>query len=287
MRAREVEISRLLDQGGGAVRRADHPALAGSLDRLLRDGRLTALLPGVYGDAARCADLGVRLAALRAWRPDAVVSGRAAAQLLFWPELRVGAVEAAAPGLRGQRAGFVLRNRRVDPDEVVERHGLRCTSPALTALDLCDEEGGAAVDAVLRSRQARLADLHRVLAAHPDRRGNQRRRALLRDSRDEPWSEAERIAHALLRRAGIGGWSANRPVVVHGTRYYVDIAFDRERLVLEIDGWEFHGSRAAFEQDRARQNDLVLAGWRVLRFTWAMLTEDPDAVVVAVLAALR
>ena len=138
---------------------------------------------------------------------------------------------------------------------------------------------------MLRSRQARLADLHRVLAAHPDRRGTAAPGPAA-GLADEPWSEAERIAHALLRRAGI---AAGRPPARRRPR---DPLLRRhrlrpQRLVLEIDGWEFHGSRAAFEQDRARQNDLVLAGWRVLRFTWAMLTEDPDAFVVAVLAALR
>ena len=49
--------------------------------------------------------------------------------------------------------------------------------------------------------------------------------------------------------------------------YYVDIAFPKAKLVVEIDGREFHEGPEPFEQDRLRQNDLVNAGWRILRFT--------------------
>ncbi len=44
-------------------------------------------------------------------------------------------------------------------------------------------------------------------------------------------------------------------------------------LAIELDGWETHGIRSAFDADRMRANDLVLLGWTVLRFTWSM----PDA----------
>ena len=66
----------------------------------------------------------------------------------------------------------------------------------------------------------------------------------------------------------------------------VDIAFPTERLAVEVDGWAWHHDRDRFERDRSRQNALVLAGWTVLRFTWADLTEDPTRVVVVVRAAL-
>ena len=107
------------------------------------------------------------------------------------------------------------------------------------------------------------------------------------DSRDEPWSEAEREAHRLLRAAGIRGWRTNLPVALGPACYYLDIAFPERRLALEIDGRAFHSDRVSFERDRSRQNDLVLAGWTVLRFTWRMIAEHPEAFVAAVLQALR
>ncbi len=54
---------------------------------------------------------------------------------------------------------------------------------------------------------------------------------------------------------------------------------------MEVDGWARHHTPARFQADRERQNQLVLAGWRVLRFTWADL-EEPASVLGQVRAAL-
>ena len=67
----------------------------------------------------------------------------------------------------------------------------------------------------------------------------------------------------------------------------VDFAHFASRLVLETDGWEFHGSRDAFERDRNRDLRLVAAGWRVMRITWLRLTEHPDQVADAIRRAMR
>jgi very-short-patch-repair endonuclease len=49
--------------------------------------------------------------------------------------------------------------------------------------------------------------------------------------------------------------------------------------VVEVDGYAYHGSRAAFERDRRRDADLTAAGYRVVRITWRQLTSEPHAVV--------
>ena len=66
-------------------------------------------------------------------------------------------------------------------------------------------------------------------------------------------------------------------VVVEG--FEVDCLWPAEALVVELDGWGFHGDRDAFERDRRRDVRLQLAGYDVLRFTWERLTDDPDGVV--------
>ena len=66
-----------------------------------------------------------------------------------------------------------------------------------------------------------------------------------------------------------------------------DVIFRHLRLVIEIDGREFHSDPEVFESDRRRQNLLVLNGWRVLRITWRMITDDPDRVVEMVREAVR
>jgi very-short-patch-repair endonuclease len=65
-----------------------------------------------------------------------------------------------------------------------------------------------------------------------------------------------------------------------------DLAYPDRRLLIELDGWSAHGTRRAFQADRRRQNSLVLAGWTLLRFTWADVVESPAAVIDAVRGAL-
>jgi very-short-patch-repair endonuclease len=68
--------------------------------------------------------------------------------------------------------------------------------------------------------------------------------------------------------------------------FEVDFTWRAERLVVEVDGYAFHRTRDAFEDDRARDVALVLAGYRVLRFTWVQLTRRPGYVPRAVRQAL-
>jgi very-short-patch-repair endonuclease len=117
--------------------------------------------------------------------------------------------------------------------------------------------------------------------------GNPTKRYLLLDSRDEPWSAAERNFHRLLRDAGITGWKANRPVVLDDFTCYVDVLFRNLKLAIEIDGRLFHTGADVFETDRSRQNQLVLDGWCVLRFTWTMIEEQPETVLAMVREAIE
>ena len=281
------EIEGLLRTSGGLVLRRAHPALADSLSYLARRGRLTTLLPGVYVERDLAEEPLTRMRAVAAWDRDAVLTGAAAARLTFWPELAVDPVEAAVRSRRSPQSGFGFTLRRLPPELITTRLGLRCTVPALTALDLCPSQGADAIDAALRSRTTSLAALHEALQLTGNRRGNEQRRRLLLDSRDEPWSWAERQAHHLFRAEGITGWVANHPLPLLGVIYYLDMAFPKLKLALEIDGWTYHSSPSAFEHDRWRQNDLVLAGWRVLRFTPLMLRETPQVVVAVVRRAVR
>ncbi len=58
-------------------------------------------------------------------------------------------------------------------------------------------------------------------------------------------------------------------------------------LAIEVDGKLWHDELSdRFESDRRRQNELILAGWRILRFTWAMLRDRPDDVISRIVQAL-
>jgi very-short-patch-repair endonuclease len=285
VRASRYDISRLLAEDGVVARR-DHPRLVTALERLLRSGELAAVLPGVYASADAAGSLPTRIAAVAHWDPSAIITGAAAARLTFWPAARVVDVECAVTRTRSPQPGFRFIRRTIPSELVIERSGVRLTSATLTALDLAAVSGGDALDEALRARATTLDRLHQALDLTGARRGNRERRRLLLDSRDEPWSAAERLFHRLLRQAGITGWTANSAVTIDGTTYYLDVAFRRIRLAVEIDGRLHHSNGTAFETDRRRQNLLILDGWRVLRFTWAMLTDHPEDVIAAVRRAL-
>ena len=61
-----------------------------------------------------------------------------------------------------------------------------------------------------------------------------------------------------------------RKIIVGEHTYHVDYALEgsEKRLVIELDGFTFHGDRRSFSYDRMRQNDLQTAGWIVLRFSY-------------------
>jgi uncharacterized protein DUF559 len=65
-----------------------------------------------------------------------------------------------------------------------------------------------------------------------------------------------------------------------------DFLWRDERLIVETDGRLAHGTSKAFEHDRQRDRRLVLAGYRVIRFTWKQITHDPHEVVETVSALL-
>ena len=280
------EIPPLDNAHGGLVARRDHPELTGALDWLIRSHRLAAVLPGVYGrpELAHLAETRMRAACLR--HPDAVLINGAAARVSYWPDAPLQDVEVATRCRVSPAAGFTFIRRPIPPELIRERDGLRFTDPALTAIDLASFDCADSIDIALRTRSATLAGMHEALRLTRKRPGNAERARLLLDSRENPWSAAERLSHRLLRRARIVGWKGNLPIVLEGDQYFIDIAFKSLKLAIEIDGRLHEIDEDLFESDRWRQNALVAAGWRVLRFTWKMLQEHPDVFIAAIRAEL-
>lgn len=256
-----------------AIRRYG-PTVPGVVRAAVARKELTAILPGIYARADVAREPLVRMAALRAKWPNTVFTLRSAAGLLWDPRLLSQTVTATGRCRSTVRA-FVLEDRAIDPEWIVTVHGMRCTNRALTAVDLIPVAGADFVDRVLRDArgqgQAALRGMWQALEDHPSRPGNTLRRSVLRESRDIPWSEAERRAHQMLREAGIMGWRTNYPVVLHGQLYFIDIAFPELRLALEIDGFGYHSDRSVFERDRVRHNDFEDSEWDCYHFTWHTL----------------
>lgn len=78
-----------------------------------------------------------------------------------------------------------------------------------------------------------------------------------------------------LRKAGLPLPAQQHRVPRPGGKpAFIDIAYPDHMVAIELDGFEDHSTRTAFDLDRARANDLALAGWRVYRFTWTMTDRE-------------
>jgi very-short-patch-repair endonuclease len=71
----------------------------------------------------------------------------------------------------------------------------------------------------------------------------------------------------------------NEPLVLRdGTHVVPDFCWPDLKLIVETDGWEAHGTHQAFGSDRRRDRKLALEEWRVHRFTWQELENEPERV---------
>ena len=118
----------------------------------------------------------------------------------------------------------------------------------------------------------------------PGRKGVAALRALLAAEKETGFtrSRAERILKQLVREAEL-----ERPIFntyVDGVE--ADAYWPRLKLVVEVDGHQFHASYRAFQRDRAKANKLIAAGHVVLRFTWAQLTKRPMLVLATIARTL-
>jgi very-short-patch-repair endonuclease len=248
-------------------------------------GRLHPLHRGVYAVGHRVIPLyGRYMAAVLACGPGAVASHRTAAALLgLVPspsgDLEVTVLRACARSRRGLE---VHVTRSLDPAEVGRCKGIPCTSPARTLVDL-----SAVLDrrrlrrALERSVELRSLDgpaMDAALGRSNGRRGVGVLRALLAALHGDPAptrSELERLFLDLVREARLP-----LPVVnAHVGGYQVDFHWPAARLVLETDGRETHATPHQFEEDRRRDLELALAGWRVVRITWRQVTREPQTLV--------
>lgn len=239
---------------------------ARTVTRRLAAGQLHRLHRGVYliGHAVS-PPLALELAALLACGPTAALSHRSAGVLYRILPCWTGPVEVTIPDRRcRQRPGLRPYASQLEDDEVTTRDGLRLTTPARTLKDLAIVLNPAALERA--TNEAEVLGLVPVRAGKP---------GITRQ-------EAERRLLALLRRAGLSPTKTNIRVGGHE----VDALYEPHRLILEVDGYAFHRTRRAFEQDRRRDADLLAIGYRVMRITWRQVTEEPEAVVVRLARSL-
>ena len=171
-----------------------------------------------------------------------------------------------------------------------ERQGIPVTSVPRTLLDLAVRARPDQMERLLeRAEELDLLDL-RPLEALLDRAGGHRGRGRLRRAlalyRPDPAftrSRFERRFRSLVRAAGLPAPSMNFNVA----GYELDAYWPQHRFAVELDLFETHGTRAAFERDRLRQEELKLLGIEMIRVTRPRLQREPEAVVRNLAALLE
>ena len=275
---RGVVSARQLDRCGIGRRAIDHRLARGRLHRVFR---------GVYLVGHPVApEWAVETAALLIAPKGSVVSHHTAAAV--WdlaPRSRVVHITVTA-GRPDPRPGLAIHTSRTLEEDCTTSLGLHTTSPARTLVDLAGALGrDGLADAYERAQILRLADHDSVAAAIAragGRRGARTLRAVIAEQPTTTRSRAERRLLRALAAAGLPRPETN--VTIHG--HEVDLLWRRAGLVVEMDGFATHRTRAAFERDRWRDAELQAAGLRVVRTTWRQLAERPDR-VVQLLAATR
>jgi very-short-patch-repair endonuclease len=236
------------------------------------NGRLTPVHRGVYRVGPIVAPYALEMAAILA--TGGVLSHHSAAAVWGIRPDYDGDVHTTVTGIDARSRPGLRVHQAVSLKAAVQ-FGLPLTTPARTLHDLAP---------ILRQHDLDRAVEEAVIRglATPDELGT--RPALREAIRNEPRltrSEAERRLLKLIRAADL-------PAPVTNTRvagWEADVLWPRHRLVVEVDGYAYHGNRAAFERDRRKDAALVAAGYRVIRITWRQIADEPHR-VVALLARL-
>ena len=275
----EGELARLASGQHGVVTRAQLLAAGlspAAIDRRLSKGSLLREHRGVYRVGHRAPSReATYMAAVLACAPRALLCGRAAAHV--W-----GLVKGAAPPPEvltpAKRRVAELRVRRCpafDARDATQRAGIPLTTVPRTLVDLA---GLIPIDALARAcheagvlHRTTPAQVERVLGRRANSRGAGNLRRVLRGDEKVTLSRLESAFLERLRSEGLPLPVTNRPA---GSRR-VDCRWPDRRLIVELDGYRFHSSRHAWEQDRRRERETRARGDEFRRYTYGDVVEQP------------
>jgi hypothetical protein len=221
------------------------------------------------------------MAAVLAARP-AVASHLSAAYLWGLLRFRPEIIHVTTSTSRRARRAFRLHSARLAAADLTTVDGIPATALARTQLDLAAMLSGPRLHGSLeRSEELRifdLPDLEAVLERYSHHPGAKPLRQALDIYRPDPTftrSGLEERFLALVKAAGLPTPSMNVNVI----GLELDAYWEPERFAVELDVYETHGTHAAFETDRLRNEDLLLAEIAVDRVTGPRLKREPEEVM--------
>lgn len=239
-------------------------------------GRLIAVYAGVYAvghvigtPVARAA------AAVLACGNGALLSHGSAASLWGFDKRWGRGFEVTATWDRARPGIKVHRTRKLARRDITRQLGIRVTSPARTVLDiaprLTDKRLTRVVNDARLARRLSLDDLSDVLGRNPRHPGTRRLMPFVTKRRGMTRSELEDAFVAFTQRYGLPEPDIN----TRANRRERDMLFRAEKVIVELDGYEFHSDRRSFEDDRDRDADMLVQGVVTVRVTEERLTGAP------------
>jgi len=232
------------------------------------------------------------MAAVLACGAGAVLSHRSAAYLWGLVDSWEDPIDVTAPNRRGRSPEGVAAHRdgSLQPIDTTTLYGIPCTTVARTVLDFAGVEPDWKVrKAVAEAEVLQILDkakLRALLKRSRRRRGVARLRLILdtiHPQTKRTRSELERLFLGMCSRHSVPEPEVNVWLPApDGERYQADFLWRGSGLIVEADSRRFHDTYTAFVDDRKRQQQLELAGWRVSRCTWEEVEREPRRLAITV-----
>jgi hypothetical protein len=224
------------------------------------------LFPGVYVPKSAAASLRARTVGAWLWSGRrGVVAGRAAAALhgAQWVDPATP-IELIGGQCRSPR-GLIVRNERVDGDEVVDVAGLTVTSLARTALDLGRHlprnDAVRHLDALAHATGVRADDALAQVARHPRARNLRRAEVAIELMDAGGQSPKETWLRLLLIDAGFPRPRTQIRVTMSGRVAILDMGWDEPMIGVDYDGGQHLVDRTRYVHDIARNELVRRRGW--------------------------
>jgi hypothetical protein len=243
----------------------------------LKSGAWVAVHLGVYCIGPRRNDPVSRAAAaVLACGPGALLSHQSAASLWGLFARWTFPLHVTAEGRRERPGITTHRCQWLNSSDHSLQLGVKVTSRARTVLDLApslppDKLTRLVMDA-RRNHHLGLTALQDVLDRNPLHKGTKLLRPFIDDPANPTASHLEDLFRAFIKK-----YDLPQPVINFNLRRkQPDAYFPEHNLIVELDGWEFHKDRHAFETDRERDAENLRHGTLTIRMTEQRLTQDPD-----------
>lgn len=242
-----------------------------AVDYRITTGELIPVHAGVYAVGHRApGPIPIAAGVVLACGDDAVLSHDSAAALWGlrpWPKRQ----EITAPQQRHRPGILSHRSTTLTSDDVTVHYGIPVTAPVRTLCDIAprrtDDDLLEAVDDARLATYLTPTGLDELLLRCP-------RLSRLVDPDSGPTrSRLERAFKRFATKYDLPHYRLN--VKLHG--YEVDVVFDAERLIVELDGWIFHRDRKSHDENRERDTHLKDHGYDTIRITSKRLGEREAA----------